>query len=105
MTPSPWHFLPVCCLEFFNLSGLGWFVKGRCNNTSENQLSFLFHSFFFFSLDSISLKSLKHFWVFMPSRFFKSWLPDTEMPVYKLSIDKMLCLKKKKVCSLRQHIY
>lgn len=33
----------------------------------------------------------------MPSRFFKSWLPDTEMPVYKLSIDKMLCLKKKVV--------
>lgn len=31
----------------------------------------------------------------MPSRFFMSWLPDTEMPVYKLSIDKMLCLKKK----------
>ena len=25
-----------------------------------------------------------------------SWLPDTEMPVYKLSIDKMLCLKKKR---------
>ena len=93
MTPSPWHFLPVCCLEFFNLGGLGRSVKKRCNNTSENQLSFFFHSFKK-KLDSLSLKPLKHFWVFMPSRFFMSWLPDTEMPVCKLSIDKMLCLKK-----------